>query len=293
MVTDPVANFCTPWSVTQWEDEFKARVNSCSKTCGGGKRKQQRTFSPPSALALQQENRIACDYNKNETGGDMGWPAHPLTSNDPWTEHYNEDCNLQPCPFDCVLQPIDNNNWEMGTNALNQPIMKSVQLIKFAEESGGKPCPTLAMRTRIRTWSEHCENTILKDCKSEDGQLGCTTKGPWSECDSSTSFKYRNTVKKSCNKESATGMIMTYKEAKNCAQPSDDHNIHESENAMTPGHFRSATGSSGSSGLSGGDLPSTSQGQPAHNPADAIQNMNFDAYPNQKSAAYQATGASE
>jgi hypothetical protein len=186
----------------------------------------------------------------------------------------------------------------MGYDNDNKPIMKSEQSIGVNAEDGyingvqtaGKACPSEEQRTRVRSWGQHCENVILKDCKKGVRKTGCVTKGAWSACDTSTNFMFRETVKKTCNHQTATGMIMTYKEARNCGATFPTTGNTQGADL---GHFYSATGSSGSSGLSGGDLPSTSQGQPAHNPADAIQNMNFDAYPNQKSAAYQATGASE
>jgi hypothetical protein len=307
-------NYCVPWHVSSWEDEFSNRTLGCSKKCGGGKRKQSRVFSPPSDASIAQFSTQACDYGVTSTGADLNWPDQ--ASLDHGIQYQTTDCNTERCPIDCQLDPVTDDNWVMGYDNDNKPIMKSEQSIGVNAEDGyingvqtaGKACPTEEQRTRVRSWGQHCENVILKDCKKGVRKTGCVTKGAWSACDTSTNFMFRETVKKTCNHQTATGMIMTYKEARNCGATFPTTGNTQGADL---GHFYSATGSSGSPGIPNlnyhGAVPNENS-QP-QSPLDyhglnagqgtagsTPDHSTFDAYPNQQQAAYSQTrgqGASE
>jgi hypothetical protein len=207
------ASRCIPWK----KHVHKQLWTACSATCGG-KGHQSKTISYIQPDLDLYPGRPACAKPANMKG----------LNNEVVTIR---PCNEQACPIDCLLE-AQNEVWTPnGHNADGEVIMQSITGIISEEDLGGKKCPTLAERTRTKTWTEHCQNHM---------KLGSTV-GAWGPC--TNGRQSRSTIKRTCFKSTSTGMEMTYHESKKCGAEDPNHTVSMDEK-FGNAHWASAVGES-------------------------------------------------
>lgn len=175
--TTPEATpFATPKQCFRCQLAAWTSWSPCAVSCGGGESRRWRTIIHPDPTKMTMDEAAAfllcdeCPY--------MDGDEHTLGS---------KDCNMQPCPFDCVLEPW--SEWKLlhETNGNGNPLLRRTRAIVSQAQHGGTQCPAASSSKRIqeRVWKDWCDEN------PEDEE--------WGECNGS-GYQVRKVVRKKCSK---------------------------------------------------------------------------------------------